>query len=144
MNCLRSSERWDYGFESHSRHGCLCVRLFCVCVVLCVGCDLATCLSLVHGVLPSVKWLWNWKIRGQGPTTDCRAIDEWMNEWINGWMNEWTLFNDSVSFLRFIISNHIGRKWLKMRIKYLEGPTIPLQTKENCNVSIHIKAYCFI
>jgi hypothetical protein len=34
MNCLRSLERWDYVFESNSRHGCLYVRLFCVCVVL--------------------------------------------------------------------------------------------------------------
>jgi hypothetical protein len=34
MNCLRSLERWDRGFESHSRHGCL--HLFRVCVVLCV------------------------------------------------------------------------------------------------------------
>jgi hypothetical protein len=33
MNCLRSLERWDSGFESHSTHGSL--RLFCVCVVLC-------------------------------------------------------------------------------------------------------------
>jgi hypothetical protein len=29
MNCFRSLERWNRGFESHSRHGCLyCVRLF--------------------------------------------------------------------------------------------------------------------
>jgi hypothetical protein len=28
MNCLRPLERWDRGFESHSRHGCL--RLSCV------------------------------------------------------------------------------------------------------------------
>jgi hypothetical protein len=31
---LRSLERWDRGFESHSRHGCLCALilsvLFCV------------------------------------------------------------------------------------------------------------------
>jgi hypothetical protein len=32
----------------------VCVRLFCVCVVLCVGSDLATGWSLVQGVLPSV------------------------------------------------------------------------------------------
>jgi hypothetical protein len=31
MKCLRSLENWDCGFQSHSRHGCLCVR----CVVLC-------------------------------------------------------------------------------------------------------------
>jgi hypothetical protein len=42
MNCLPSLESWDRGFEPHSRHGCLCVRLFCVCVVLCVGSGLAT------------------------------------------------------------------------------------------------------
>jgi hypothetical protein len=42
MNCLLSLEHWGRGFESHSRHGCLCVRLFCVCVVLCAGGGLAT------------------------------------------------------------------------------------------------------
>jgi hypothetical protein len=47
LNCLRLLERWDRGFESLSRHGCLYIRLFCVCVVLCVGSGLATGLSLV-------------------------------------------------------------------------------------------------
>jgi hypothetical protein len=37
MNCLRSIEHWNHGFESHSRHGRLCMRLFCLCVILCVG-----------------------------------------------------------------------------------------------------------
>jgi hypothetical protein len=42
MNCLLSLERWDRGFESHSRHEYLyCVRLICVCVVQCVGTGLA-------------------------------------------------------------------------------------------------------
>jgi hypothetical protein len=40
---FRPLERWDRGFESHSRYECLyCVRLFYVCVVLCVGSGLAT------------------------------------------------------------------------------------------------------
>jgi hypothetical protein len=30
INCVGSLERWDRGFECHSRQGCLC--LFCVCV----------------------------------------------------------------------------------------------------------------
>jgi hypothetical protein len=38
-NCLRSLERWDREFESHSRHGCLCA--FIVCDVLRVGSGLA-------------------------------------------------------------------------------------------------------
>jgi hypothetical protein len=42
MNCLRSLESWDRGFESHSWHGCQCVRLSCVSVVLRVGRGLAT------------------------------------------------------------------------------------------------------
>jgi hypothetical protein len=37
MNCFCSFNFWDRGFESHSRHGCLCMRLFCVCVVLYLG-----------------------------------------------------------------------------------------------------------
>jgi hypothetical protein len=55
MNCLRSFERWDLGFESRSRHGCLYyVQLFCVCVVLCVSRGLATGWFPVQGVLPTV------------------------------------------------------------------------------------------
>jgi hypothetical protein len=34
---------------------CVCMRLFWVCVVLCLGRDLATSWSLVQGILPSVK-----------------------------------------------------------------------------------------
>jgi hypothetical protein len=45
----------------------MCMCLFCVYVVLCLGRGLATSWSLVQKVLPSVKWSWNWKIRGQGP-----------------------------------------------------------------------------
>jgi hypothetical protein len=41
MNCFRSLERWDRGFEFHSRHICLCLRLVYVCVVLCIGSGLA-------------------------------------------------------------------------------------------------------
>jgi hypothetical protein len=40
--------------------------LFFVCVVLCLGRGLATSPSLVQGALNSVKWSWNWKIRGKG------------------------------------------------------------------------------
>jgi hypothetical protein len=42
MNRLRPLEHWGRGFESHSRYGCLCLRLFCVYVVLYVGSGLAT------------------------------------------------------------------------------------------------------
>jgi hypothetical protein len=38
-----------------------CVCLFCVCDVLYLGRGLATSWSLAQGVLPSVKWSWNWK-----------------------------------------------------------------------------------
>jgi hypothetical protein len=51
----------------------VCVPLFCVCVVLCVGIGLATGSSPVQGVLPTVYRLRNWK-SGHGPK-GCTAID---------------------------------------------------------------------
>jgi hypothetical protein len=53
----------------------MCMCLFCVCVVLCLGRGLATSWPLAQGVLPFVKWSWNWKIRGQGPR-GCRASEK--------------------------------------------------------------------
>jgi hypothetical protein len=53
-HCLRPLERWDRGFESHSRHGCLC--LFCVCI----GSGLTTGWSPIQGVLPTVLVLRHW------------------------------------------------------------------------------------
>jgi hypothetical protein len=37
------------------KQGCLCKRLFCVCVVLCIDSGLATGLSLVQGILRLCK-----------------------------------------------------------------------------------------
>jgi hypothetical protein len=54
MNRLRSVEHWDRGFESYSRHECLCA------FILCVGSDLATGWSPFQGVLPTVIRLINW------------------------------------------------------------------------------------
>jgi hypothetical protein len=64
------------GFESQSRHGCLCVRLFCVCVILCVGSGLAT------GWSPSesyrlCKWLRNWKKKR--PRSNKRTVEPQTN-----------------------------------------------------------------
>jgi hypothetical protein len=75
-NCLRPLEHWDHGFKSHSRHEYLYVRLFCVCVVLCVGSGLATSWSPIQGALPTVCRLRNWK-SDQGPAKGCRAKDRY-------------------------------------------------------------------
>jgi hypothetical protein len=66
MNRLSPLEHWNRGFESFSRHESMCVRLFCVCVVLCIGSGLATGLSPVQGAVPTVYRLINCK-SGQGP-----------------------------------------------------------------------------
>jgi hypothetical protein len=64
----------------------ICLRLFSVCVVLCVGSGLVTGWSLVQWVLRLCKKrLWNWR-RGQGLAKSCRAIDERMNSWARYWM----------------------------------------------------------
>jgi hypothetical protein len=60
---------------THLRHGCLvCVRVYSVSVVLCLGRGLATNRSLVQGVLSSVKMITELKKR-PGP---------WM-----GWKSHW-------------------------------------------------------
>jgi hypothetical protein len=53
----------------------VCVRLFCVCVVLYVGSGLATGWSPVQGVLLSVKKIKELKKRPRSDEKDCRAID---------------------------------------------------------------------
>jgi hypothetical protein len=53
----------------------VCVRLFCVCVILCVGSGLATGLSLVQGVLPTVYRIKKLKKAAKVQKKDCRAID---------------------------------------------------------------------
>jgi hypothetical protein len=50
------------------------MRLFCVCVVLCVGSGLATGWSTVQRVLPTVYRIKKLK-SGQGPTKGCTAVD---------------------------------------------------------------------
>jgi hypothetical protein len=71
MICLRSLERWNRGFEFHSRHLCMyCVHLLYVCIVLCVGNGLATGWSPVQWVLPTayrIKKLKNRPRSNKGP-----------------------------------------------------------------------------
>jgi hypothetical protein len=52
-----------------------CVRLFCVCVVLCVGSGLAKCWSPVRGALLTVYRLINWK----AAMVQQRAVEPWID-----------------------------------------------------------------
>jgi hypothetical protein len=70
------SRSWDRGFESQSKHGCLCVRLSCVCVVLCVGSGLATGL-ITRPRSPTVCVRKITKLKkGRGPKKGCGATHE--------------------------------------------------------------------
>jgi hypothetical protein len=46
----------------------VCLRLFCVCAVLCVGSGLATDWSPYQGILPTMYRFEKQKKNGQGPT----------------------------------------------------------------------------
>jgi hypothetical protein len=73
--------RWNTGIVGsyHALGLDVCVCLFCVCIVLCVGSGLATGWSPNQGVLPSVKIKYAKRRRSQGSTKGCRAIDEWIH-----------------------------------------------------------------
>jgi hypothetical protein len=81
LNCLCPLKHWDR--DSNSTRGIdICFRLFCVCVVLCVGSGLATVWSPVQEVLLSVYKIHScqinsdWK-QASGPNTkDGRNQDE--------------------------------------------------------------------
>jgi hypothetical protein len=53
MNCLRSLERWDRGFDSHSSHRCLCAFILCLC---CSVCRQRPC----YGLIPRPRSPTNW------------------------------------------------------------------------------------
>jgi hypothetical protein len=63
MNCLRSLESWDRGFEFHLRRGCLCAFM------LCVDNGLATGWSTVQWVLPTVYMIKKLKRRPSNKRT---------------------------------------------------------------------------
>jgi hypothetical protein len=65
MNRLCPLEHWVVG-SNPTRGKDVCVHLFCVSIVLCVGSGLATGWSPVQRVLPTAYELRNWK-SGQGP-----------------------------------------------------------------------------
>jgi hypothetical protein len=94
MNCLRSLERWDHGFESHSKHWCLyCVHFFCVCVVLCVGSGLATGWSPVQVVRLTVYRIKKLKKRRGVQTGPTRYVGHWMAYCTcPGWLWWWRIW----------------------------------------------------
>jgi hypothetical protein len=57
------------------------VRLFCVCVVLCVGSGLATGWSPVQGVLPTMYRIKKLKKAAKAQYKDCRTIDTCFVGW---------------------------------------------------------------
>jgi hypothetical protein len=125
MNCLHSLEHWDCGFDSHSRHERLCVHLFCVCVVLCVGSGLAIGWSLIQGVLTiCVKKITKLKKR---PGPNKGLYSHWwmkMNEerswppWL-GHCNHIATWYQCPCCALMGSSTHLGSLWFVLRITML-------------------------
>jgi hypothetical protein len=70
-----------------------CVYAFILCcVVLCLDRGLAISWSLVQGVLPSVKWSWNWKQR-PGPKGAVESVEKTYNSRQKGINNEINKYN---------------------------------------------------
>jgi hypothetical protein len=73
-------ERWDRGFESHSTHGCLCVRLFCL--LSCV--EIAALRRTGHSSKGSYQLCKKYYETEEEARAQQRAVQPFMNsEWMN-------------------------------------------------------------
>jgi hypothetical protein len=61
----------------------ICLRLFCVCVVLYLGSGLATGWSPVRGVLPTVYRIKKLKKR---PKSNKKTVKRYVGRWVGGWV----------------------------------------------------------
>jgi hypothetical protein len=95
----------------------MCMCLFCVWVVLCLGSGLATSWSLVQGVLPSVKWSWNWKNQRPGPTGGGGPVEPVKKKstifvwWSSTWWHILFFHNSSSDYglnIYCVMSSYIG------------------------------------
>jgi hypothetical protein len=103
MNCLRSLESWDRGFESRSRHGCLCVcvRLFCVCI--CPVCRQRPCDGVItRPRSPTVCVKKITKLKRPGPNK--RAVQRLMNE----------IFDEEYNLCGFSLWNFLQLPYLSL------------------------------
>jgi Zn-dependent protease with chaperone function len=121
----------------------VCVRLFCVCVVLCRGSGLATSWSPVHGVLPTVYTIKKLKKRSR-PNNIIIIISFLVSSWFTSIISEmsasvflcWSLsFSGKISsgliqlrsyfqFLQMIITAASITRRLKIR-KYHNHEPVP-------------------
>jgi hypothetical protein len=128
MNCLRSLERWDRGFKSQSRHGCLCAFILFVLFSALVE-------ALRRADPPSKESCRlcvrsrTWK-SGQGPTKGCRAIMIIIIIWIEGPAKIWTL---ELLVRNLTADNLLSRPQRMMLQARLEHVTLIVIGFKQCN-----------
>jgi hypothetical protein len=122
----------------------VCMCLFCVCVVLCLGRGLATSWSLVKGVQPSVKWSWNWKTeaRAQG---GCRVTEKKIFEKeCSYWRQVLKCIDAAVKLLIIMTSLHRSwRVWVFERKGSLLACLEYLAESDNC-LEHHLENYRYV
>jgi hypothetical protein len=97
----------------------ICMCLFCVCVALCLGRELATGWSLVQGVLPSVKMIMKLKNQRPGPKGAVEPVKKKMIKFYYLWS---TLYKMQ---MRIYFNNNPGGEILKLSW----APTASIQIK---------------
>jgi hypothetical protein len=139
MNCLRALEPWDRGFESHSRHGCLCAFVPCLCCPVQV--------EALRRADPTSKQsyrlyigLGNWKT-GQGPK-GCRATGIYIYIYISSISvnnNQEIFFHQSYFcitcyFISFVITiNHNALEFTAVTVS-LQNDLCKPQISLLCNI----------
>jgi hypothetical protein len=106
------------------------MRLFCVCVFLCLGRGPAKGWSLVQGVLPSVvKWLRNWII-GLGPEWAGRAIVKTCM-YVQSFLSQYAPVGASENNLCILLTRQKSHIWKYLLCLNLEAGTEYKSTGEH-------------
>jgi hypothetical protein len=114
----------------------VCVRLFCVCVVLCAGSGLTTGWPPVLEVLPTVYRIKKLK-SGQTPTTGCRAITIILILAVSSAFEHSTSINPTFSFTSYRLQGALRRHkselqhniWIKLWFECVPTSTFPGASK---------------
>jgi hypothetical protein len=107
--------RLDRGFVAHSRDGCLCAFILCLC---CSVCRYTPLRGADHASKESYGLCIGSKNRkgGQGPAKDCRVIISWCNKMLHWWTKVCSYLNKVIISNSVICYMLVGRSCVRRKM----------------------------